>query len=244
MTIRNRKSPDGQNKTESGNVFFYVLLGIILFAALAFTVSRGFQSSTTQTLTNREAELATSDILDMAQKLARAVDTVRRKNCSENDVSFSNTIISGYAHSPVVTDKCKVFNKTGGRMSYTAPASKWLDSTKSGQSLYGQWFFTGASAVNSLESTGSELLAILPYVKKEICLEINDRLTIANASSSPPADVSTSYDTTKFTGSFPGTFEILDSGGTSELAGKEAGCFESSSSPASGYHFYYALIAR
>ena len=48
---------------ESGNAFLIVMLGIALFAALAFTVSRSMRSDNTSRLSQREAVLAAADIL-------------------------------------------------------------------------------------------------------------------------------------------------------------------------------------
>ncbi|MCB1783559.1 MAG: hypothetical protein KDI13_06135 [Alphaproteobacteria bacterium] len=245
MTINNRKRRPQDRPGEQGNMFFYILLGVILFAALAFTISRSFHSTSTSNMTKREAGLAATSILDFGQRFAHAVDRSRRKNCSENDISFSNAIVSGYAHSPVVDDKCKLFDSKGGAISYTAPQPDWLDSTKSAQTLYGEWFLTGLANINGVGTASADLVLILPYVKKEICLEIDHKLNIATSSSYPPQDAGSSYDTTKYTGTFADTYEIRDSGGSDDLVGKQAGCFEANGTPATGtYHFYYVLIER
>ena len=46
--------------SERGSMFFYIMLGVVLFATLAFTVSRGMRGSQTNAMSDRKDELAAS----------------------------------------------------------------------------------------------------------------------------------------------------------------------------------------
>ena len=102
--------------SEAGSVFFYILLGVILFASLSYVVTRSMRGKSVDSMTERQAELAATDLLNYAQNIAYAVDKVRRKGCSENDISFDHSAWghSDYEHSPVVANKCKIFYPSGG----------------------------------------------------------------------------------------------------------------------------------
>ncbi|MCC7304950.1 MAG: hypothetical protein IT558_01685 [Alphaproteobacteria bacterium] len=218
------------NNTESGNVFLIILLGIALFAALAFTVSRSMRSESAATMSKRQAELAASDIMTYAQRLERAVSKLRSRNVSENDLDFTNAVVAGYPHGVVQPDEHKIFQKSGGGVNWQSPPSNVNDGS--------DWLFTGATCVPGVgsgstgcESDGTsneELLAVLPNLKLIACEEINRRLGI----SAMPAGGTVSN--TKFTGSFS------DSAAPVGADGKNAACIESGGN----YYFYYVLLAR
>lgn len=218
-------------KQEHGNVFLFVLLGVALFSALAFTISRGMRSTTTTNLSNRETELAAADIVSYAQKMERAVARLRRKSVSENDISFANDFVSGYAHTPAQADSNKVFHISGGTVTWQDPAS--------GVNNGDDWHFTGATCIADIGTgatgcdgdtvSNEELIAVLPNLTQSLCSKINEKLGISGI----PTDSGGGYSATKFTGSFADGTEII-LGSSYNTA-----CFSNS-----GYHFYSVLLER
>lgn len=228
----NRVTGDRDQVTESGNVFLFILIGVVLFAALGFSVSRGFRSNTTSTLSKREAALAAADIFDYAQKVERAVNLVRRRGCSENEISFENDIVSGYDYS--TRDECKIFGSTGGSISWTSPATGVNDGS--------EWVFTGATCIADLgtgatgcdsdtDTSNEELFILLGDVDDMVCDRINNSLSI----SSIPTDTGGGLSSTKFIGDFADGTEIILSGGPYSSA-----CF----SDGSDNYFYTVILAR
>jgi len=252
------RTAKAHNNCEDGNVFFYILLGILLFAALAFTISRGMQGQTTKTLTKREAELAATDILNYAQRVERAIDKVRRNNCSENEISLENPIISGYTNPSAPTDKsCHVFNRSGGGISFETPADNLLDKQHSSASHYGNWHISSRTCIEGVGTCGADcfsdgldnegLLVFLHYIPKEVCDVINKKMDVPTPTNdSAYTDSGCANFGVKFTGSFNNGVEI-DTAGTNYFAGKPTGCYKADSGctgiPA-GYHFYHVLLAR
>lgn len=224
------------NSPQRGNAFFLVLLGVILFAALAFTVSRGLRSDTTGKMTGQRAALAASDVLNYAQKMERGVNRIRRRNVSENDISFANDIVSGFEHSSAQPVRHRLFHPQGGNLSWQSPSADVNDGS--------EWHFTGAtciidigSAASGCESNSSNrdeaLIAVLPNLAESVCSEINNRLGITGI----PANSGTGYSTTLFTGAFAdGT--VIDN-----MDSFPQGCFNGGASQ-TGYHFYKVLLAR
>jgi len=216
------------NCGESGNVMIIVLMGIVLFAALAFVIARGMRSETTTAMSSRQSELAAVDILDYAQRLERAVAKLRQKNVSESDLDFSNNIVAGYDHGE--PDENKIFNGAGGGVTYASPQEGVNDGTP--------WLFTGGTCVVNVgtgaagcDSDGvnnEELLAVLPNVRQNICDEINKRLNIAATPSGG------SISNAKFTGSFN------DGASPNGVDGLDAACV----SIGGNNYFYYVLLAR
>ena len=87
-------------------------------------------------------------------------------------------------------------------------------------------------------------MMLLPYVKKDLCLKINDKLGITNTNGEAPRDTGLSAE--KFVGTYDFSKELGNESGTSEhLRGKSTGCY--SVDRGAGeivHHFYYVLLAR
>ncbi|MCE7886967.1 MAG: hypothetical protein DYH13_05625 [Alphaproteobacteria bacterium PRO2] len=223
---------------ERGNVFLFILLGVILFAALAFAISRGFRSDTTTAISQRKAELMAVDVLGYAQRLERAVDRVRRNGCSESDISFENATVAGYEHTPVVDDKCKIFNPAGGGLSWQTPPS--------GANNENPWFFGDNRIANfaSTENMGtvkSELVLLLPNVNNTLCNLLNTKTNKLAVWESGGGHNST----VKFTGAFPAATNGINRGNNWPVP--SAGCFCDTTGACtdnSPRYFYYVLLVR
>lgn len=233
--------------SESGNVFLFILLGVVLFAALAFTVSRGFRSQTTSTLSDRQAELIASDLLNYAQALERGVNRVRRKGISETDLCFAHPSISaGNNTNYSSVSECanlehNIFDREGGGVSYKPVLTEWLDPAHSARTDFGEWMFTMSAAVLGLGdgalnlTTSSEILAHVNYLDEKICESINDKLGIAGI-----PDNGTTF---PIAASYSGTAFASGNINPAGLDGRYSGCFENSS-VWSGYVFYHVLVER
>lgn len=225
-----------KRSSEKGNVFIFVILGVALFATLAFTISRSMRSETATDMSKREIELAVADILTYTQKLERAVSRLQRRSVSESDISFhaSNWGHNNYEHAQ--PDKHKIFHPEGGAVSWRSPADGVNDGSP--------WLFTGETCIVNIgtgvagcegdtDSTNEELLAVLPRVTKGLCDELNRKLGIAGI----PLNAGTGFSTQEFDGAFS------DGATPDNMDGLSAGCFEGGGAQ-TGYHFYHVLIAR
>ncbi|MGQ0527685.1 MAG: hypothetical protein ACT4OY_06645 [Alphaproteobacteria bacterium] len=214
--------PQNKRLAERGNAFFFVLLGIVLFAALAITFTRGMRGNTTARLTSKEVDIAVSEIMTYMQRVERGVDRVRRNNCSENDVSFENDFVTGYEHTPAAPAKCRVFSATGGA-AWTAP------------SITGAHYeFWGSDAVQDIGTTDNELVMVLvlPEDTEQVCALFNKKIGI----SSVPAG-NNDEDGELFTGEFTVPLASL-----AEAPGKSSACF--SIGGGASYKIYTVLLTR
>ncbi|GJL85439.1 MAG: hypothetical protein DHS20C02_12140 [Micavibrio sp.] len=211
------------------------MLGVALFATLAYVVARSMRSDTASALTKRQIELAATDIIDYAQRLEHGVARIRRKSISESDISFEYN--ADYINTACDTGAdpefpgCLIFDPVGGGLSYLSPSD---DVTTA------EWHFTGETCIigigtgvagcdSDADISNEELLTVLPNIAQSVCEEINDRLGIG----ATPASVG-GHAAGKFTGAFAdGT--VLDG-----LDGVNAACF----SNGGNFHFYQVLIAR
>ena len=154
--------------SEKGSVFFYIILGIALFATLAFTVSRGMRGKQTAAMSERKAEIIASDILSYTQKLAQTVDMLRRNNCSESELSFSydsdgdgNYQDSGdtYYNADAPSDlSCHVFHPSGGNIKFIEIPEIPVSELNSGDLLYN---ITGSLRTSLGDAMNNELAIMI-----------------------------------------------------------------------------------
>lgn len=204
-------------------------------------------------ITDEKARLYAGEILNAARGMRQAAQNIKISNgCTDMDISFENPIVSGYTHSPVAPVKCRIFDGAGGGLNYTAPSDEWLDMGLAGPpALRGQWYFpadvcvpgtgTAAAGCNSDGVDNEALVAILPYVRKEVCIWINKSLGIANPGGVPPSETNNAW--TASADKFNGT---QGDGEAINVAG-QAACFEgaaSSTPPSNTYHFYQVIVPR
>jgi hypothetical protein len=120
--------------------------------------------------------------------------------------------------------------------------------------LIGEWYFphntcvwrVGTGGNDCFSDTGdvTELMVFLPWVKREVCLQINELLGIPNPGGEPPAFGATMIhsNATKFSGSYPTGVHMHVT-----LPEKTMACIYHNSAPAPpglGYFFYKVLIVR
>lgn len=232
-------------KNESGSVLLYILIAIVLFAALSFAVSqmgRGGGGESNKELRRLQA----SEIMQYTRALQSAIQSMTIDGTEDTQISFENTTIAGYNYASC-GDACKVFSPGGGAMAYMIPAAgDWLDAAQSAGANFGQWVFSGSNSVVNVGTAAPDLLAILPWVRKDLCMEINTLLGIANPGLQPPNDSGDADLATKFQGTYTATQSI--GGGDPDIEGQRAGCFQGAtnltSPPAETYHFFQVLVAR
>ena len=221
---------------QAGSAFFYILVAVVLFGSLAYMVSRDMRSQSTQILSQREAELMASDILDYAQKIEMSVNQVLEKDgMSESTLSFYNelTTISDYENTSCTSNECLVFHGNGGDLTWQNPPENAADMT---------WHFTNNHRIPNYDGTGHAGVVLhLPKVKALVCEKINQQL--GHEFESIP-EQSGSQDATSFMGSYQAGFEISCN---EECDGFSKACYHvdnysiDGSSFGDAYVFYYGV---
>lgn len=172
-------------RSQSGNMFFYILLGIALFSALAFTVSRGMRGQSSTALSKRQVDLVVSEILSNAQDIENAVSRMRRNSISEGELCFSHdefSIQNNNAYTSIETcldNAYRLYHPEGGGLSFRKIPEDWLDFKYESDQGYGEWMFTNVNGVSGIgesdmnEPSSMELVAFIPHLKKDLCEAIN-----------------------------------------------------------------------
>lgn len=237
-------------RRDSGNALWFIMLAIALLAALTISLTRSADTGG-QTGDIEQARVRAAEIMRYAGSIEQAIERARLNNVGENSISFENAIVAGYDNGrcPDENEPCRLFGKGGGA-TYIRPRAEWLDAAFSAQPLYGQWYFTGNVCVQDVGTGGAdcaadadggneELVLFLPWIKLEICQQIN---TLLRNPATAPVETGGAWPDTdpRFQGVFADG-EIL------EQAGRKSGCFAGSGSnmpPANSYAYYHVLIER
>lgn len=233
---------------ESGSVIWFILLAIALTAALTMTLSRSSDTSS-QSGDIERARVQASEIMRYAKGIEGAIDQMVMRGVGESQMSFENDFVSGYQNARCTDDSCRVFGTGGGGQTYSAPRREWLDANQDALGLYGEWYFAGDVCVVDVgtggtdcasdgDSSSEDLVMILPWVKLELCNQINALLGLG---SPPPVEAGGIWSAGNpyFTGNYVDGTDI-------NQAGRVSACVEGSggSQPADTYSFYHVLIDR
>lgn len=224
---------------QGGNAVILVLLGIVLFAALAYTLVNSAKTGQGN-LTKNQAKTIAIEILGSADFVAKAVNKIRGRGCSENQISAQrdwngDSVVTDVAgdlyNSNSPTDKsCHIFETAGGSVTYQRISN--YDYRISGSALIDT---IGCSA----GATCAELTYAILGLTKQICDEINIALQLNL--SSPPTDAEGMSEFNTYTGTFTAAGVIGNS--DVNLSGRRQICYQDNSGT-TGYIFYSVLMER
>lgn len=223
--------------SEKGSIFFIILMAIAMFAALSYALMDNSRTSASS-LTREQAALKAQEIISYADAVAKAVQTLRLHDIAATQISLEGAGGDNYTNAACSSDECRVFAFDGGGVNALAPPEGSNDGSA--------YVYTGALGVENIGvdggAEGAELLMILPNVKKEVCIRMNEVLKVTVPNIDPPSNIgNAAYAGAPFQGSFSSGDQI---NGAAFLR-KSAGCFEGDGTPAIGtFHFYRVLIAR
>lgn len=240
----------------SGNILFIILIAIVLFAMLGSVVMNG--NTTTNKISEDKAKLYAQDIISYANTLESAVQTMLSKGVYETDLCFDYDAYPGgnadYEHAGCADEKNRVFSPNGGGVHYMTPASRYLDSSYSGENRYGLYTIGGNTYVDDIPLGASvnsgELILFLPALKKDICEAINNALNLNNATALSAVEAGNSMPLLNTSAFYKGSFgngTQIGGGTGAYFNGKAKACFQqdpASTIYANGYVAYFVLHAR
>lgn len=227
-------------KSESGNVVFYVLLGIVLVGLL--TVALRNSGGTKGDIDTEDAALKATQVQNNAAEIGRAVATLLTEQVSEADIRFAPPDDASTQYGNITTTPAnQVFSSAGARATYRLPPAGI-------QTAVANWEFFATSQIPQVGSDKAELIAVLPNVTQEFCEAINRQLGFTGATQPLDSATGTTPDCVNGTGPqrFVGSFNdispnVLDKTSFSKLPVLEA-CVKCASDDT--YNYFYVLMAR
>lgn len=239
-----------KRRGEKGGIMIYIFIAVAMFAALSYTVSsmlRGGGNVTT--ISQEQAGIFASEIMNYGRSLRAGVQDMRISNgCADDEISFENSEIGGYTYT--TRDQCKIFNRLGGTKTFLEPNERAMDGGMSAIGNFPFWRFDANHCVVNIgthsgtcEETEIDLIASLVGVKREVCIELNEKLGIDNPSGEPPSEGSSTSPI--FAGTYGPASHIVFGDDGPSLVGKMAGCYQDPNGfSANAYIYYQVLLAR
>ena len=234
--------------SENGNVIVFIFIAIALLGALTFTFTSSNRTST-GVLTGAQADAYASQITAYGHDVKQAVKRVMLRGCDETEVSFENSLESGYTNPNAPNNEsCHVFSKNGGGLAF--------QNLSYGQNGTVPPFFTagtlvlgvGGSVWSNLDHF--DLVLFIPLKSLETCKKINEKFKNPEALAIDYITQNSNYDSDKFQGVYFQRNGIPDdSGNIAGYTGVKTGCMQSLDTPAGLYpysdgydYFYYNVL--
>ncbi|MEM6811267.1 MAG: hypothetical protein AAF549_02250 [Pseudomonadota bacterium] len=230
--------PDKPYNTESGNILFYILIAVVLLAALTYAVSNSTRTNTS-TISIQQAKIAAQELTEYGQILTEAVSKLLLRKCRDDDISFEHPDLSDeYDNFGAPDDnRCHVFQTNGGNVNLLEIQPNWIDPDARNLPSYQVPLFSGSHCVigsGEEECREPELTVLVGYLQKEVCSEINRLFN--NPDMIDPDGILLTEDMI-FNGRYS-LFSEID--GDINIEGRLAGCVETNDS----YTFYQVLLPR
>lgn len=254
-TNRAKHTPANTHRQgERGNVFIFILLGIVLFAALSYVMARGFRSEGTDRMSDKRAGLIASDIFSYGSNIARAVERTKRKGHSETEIDFSNSIMKRHTDpaidwtpNPNCSDtSCRVFESGGVKARIFEDASNGNTLPNSTDHPAGGHPSFHRISVKGIGTDAEDLLMLIVFLKPAVCEAINKKLNLPSVDSLVQ-EAWNSFGLTARSAAV-GYWQLQNTESSeplfdedTSLAGTHQGCYNQS---AYEYTYYQVLIAR
>lgn len=228
--------------SQSGNVFFYILVAVALIAALSYAVANSGRGNIQQ-LGEEKARLYATEIIEYANGMASAVAQLRLRGVPVDSLCFDHARwgMADYDHAGCADTRNRLFHPDGAGLIWAMAPEQAMDSSAMPDNL---WHIYSSNEIQNTGTTSgtaesADLLLMVDELSLEVCRQINGLLGVTDPDTDPPVD--TEYGTLAFAGSFTYAATIGDE--DAALVGKSAACFKKTSNPVK-YAFYKVLIAR
>ncbi len=224
---------------ESGNVLYYIMLAIVLLAALSLAISRGGRGSI-QSLTGDRERLLATEIMGFGDLVSKATSQLRLRGVSFSQLSYAADGLAGGYGVYGAAPESEIFNPSGGAITYKPPPDDAMTAP-------GNYIFTAANEIKQVGTTCgtdacADLIMLGGPLQPGVCTSINSLLHIDNPSGDAPVDTEADITTLFAGGATPYSKTIGDDSGSAGLTGHTSGCFKDDAS--GGYYFYQVLQPR
>lgn len=226
---------------QNGNAIVMILIAVALFAALSYAFTYASRTSTSF-ISDEEAKAYANQIIAYGNEVKSAVKRLQLRGCSDTQISFENSVVTGYTNPNAPTDKsCHVFDIAGGGLNFIKISENILDNSYSANTSYGIFNTTGDVRILNVGTslngpTGNELIGVVSFINKNICQAINKNLDFSYTSNNPPISL---FYANAFDGDYNHIAQAIMNVG---LTGKKSFCFDHVG--LGKYIYYITLIAR
>lgn len=167
--------------SERGNALIYVLVAIVLFAALSFILARQTDSGEAGTLSDERAELYTTQITSYAAQAKSVIDQMLFTGAEIDDLDFIDPSNPNFNAGSQLDRANRVFHPEGGglilgRLPEEAIGGTLTDPTPG-------WYIGRFNNVEWTASAAEDVILVAYQIAQPVCEKLNEH---ANGSSAIP----------------------------------------------------------
>ncbi|MGH1404155.1 MAG: hypothetical protein ACRBDL_07915 [Alphaproteobacteria bacterium] len=163
------------NEGQRGNALIYVLIAIVLFAALGFTLSRQTQNSSTTEIDKAKAEIYAAQLVTYAMQSKSVLDQMIFSGSSIDDLDLTLPNDTGFSTAPHIH---KVYHPQGGGLTPANLSEKAIDQISS--SPPAGWYLGHFSNIEWSKSTRTDVILTAYQIARPVCEAINLKITGSN----------------------------------------------------------------
>lgn len=153
---------------QRGSLMFYILLGVILFAALSYVVMNMVRSGGDYGA-SEQAKLQAHALVEYAQKAKITVQDMRLSGIAADDLVFLKPGDVGYTTAPHTN---KVFHPSGGGL----PITTFPDALAPGSVTPAAGVYMTRTAIDDVGTSADEVIVSIRGVRADVCAAINQNL--------------------------------------------------------------------
>ncbi len=214
------------------------MIAVALFAGLSYTVTNSMKGGG-KSIEGDKHKLAALHIINMANDAEKGVNRLVMVNdCQATQIDFSPASSGANGNAPA-DYSCHLFDPRGGQITYSiVPAKYTTETTDRGWGVFSGYAYSGVGSTCSNTSC-NELVYYLRDLTKDVCLAINNALSVTN----PSGDAPVVGDMSAGSISNNGHNGVIS---TAQLVGKTSACVKEAGGCGSGtcYAYYHVLYAR
>lgn len=182
---------------EAGSVLIWILVMVGLFAGLSYAVNQGSRGGASQ-ISEEQARLAAAEILDYSRLVKDSVRLLQINGCDETEIDHGNTVYKqedGSDNYPPGTNtnapadgSCGIFHVNGGGI---RPQIFYdVEPTPSGATVASGHASIASRDILGIGADGIwDRIFVVPGIKQETCIAINDFVGVENPAGLPPVEV-------------------------------------------------------
>jgi hypothetical protein len=221
---------------ESGNVVFYILMAVVVLAALVAAVARSGRE-TVNFLSSDKQHLLATEIMDYGDALVHATAQLRLHGTTFAQFSFASPNLPAGYGTYNSSPSHEIFNPAGGGINYRKPPAEALK-------LASDYAFVAANEVSQVGSSCGaakcvDLMMVAGPLKPEVCGIIDSLLAVTASATDPPPAVSHIDAATPYAGTATYSATLGGTSGADPLNRKMAACVKDSGS---GLYYYYQVL--
>lgn len=156
---------------EAGNAMIYVLIAIVLFAALSLIVARQGDNNETGALDSERSEIAATQIIQTSMQLKQGVDQMLYSGSEPDELDFITPDDAAFNTAPNVH---KVFHPAGGGLILQPIPAQAMAQVSADPPA--RWYIGRFFNVDWTNTTDEEVIMVAHQISLPVCRAINQRL--------------------------------------------------------------------